>query len=158
MQPCWVHRFLPHLTHGGKWFEGVVGIFQRGWSVEAEALKVHFPKSTSLWQPRHSCFLSNSSEKISISFPQLGQLQRNDFRFPNSSNPGQCCGVLIHPPVSFLEYRKIGILECWVKIDFTRSLFPLFQYSIIPCYFPRFSRAPTSPSRGGLLLISWISI
>jgi len=66
-----------------------------GASVEAEAFTVHWVKSISFWQPLQKCFLSNSSEKISASFPQSGQRQANDLRSLNCSNPGQCRGVVM---------------------------------------------------------------
>ncbi len=50
----------------------------------AEPESVHWVKSISFPQDLQVCFLSNSSEKISSSFEQEGQLQENDFKFLNS--------------------------------------------------------------------------
>jgi hypothetical protein len=69
--------------------------FYRGELSEAPPVIVHLVKSISCWQPLQICFLSNSSEKISASFPQLGHLQTKDFRPLNCSKPGQCLGMLI---------------------------------------------------------------
>ncbi len=64
-----------------------------------EPESVHCVKSISFPQDLQVCFLSNSSEKISISAEHEGHLQANDFRFLNCSNPGQCFGVvIIFPP------------------------------------------------------------
>jgi len=57
-----------------------------------DGIRLHLVKSISCLHPLQECRLSNSSEKISISLPQLGQLQRQDLRFFNCSKPGQCCG------------------------------------------------------------------
>jgi len=59
------------------------------------ASMLHLVKSISWPHPWHTCLLSNSSENISFSFPQLGHLQINALRFFKSSNPGQCRGVVI---------------------------------------------------------------
>ena len=87
-------------------------LLHRGEAADAPALSVHFVKSISWLQPLQICLLLNSSEKISISFPQLGHWQTNDFRFLNCSNPGQCCGVLMTtsriPP--FVKGRGITFL------------------------------------------------
>ena len=55
----------------------------RGVGSDAPPVRVHFVKSISFWHPLQVCFLSNSSEKISASFPQLGHLHIKDFRFLN---------------------------------------------------------------------------
>jgi hypothetical protein len=67
----------------------------RGSEVAPDASIVQRVKSISLPHPLHTCFLSNSSEKISFSLPQSGHLQEKDSRFLNLSNPGQCSGVVI---------------------------------------------------------------
>ena len=59
------------------------------------ASMLHLVKSISWPHPEHTCLLSNSSENISFSFPQLGHLQINALRFFKSSNPGQCFGVVM---------------------------------------------------------------
>jgi hypothetical protein len=56
---------------------------------------LHTVKSISCLQPLHTWVLSNSSEKISASLPQLGHLQEKEVRVLWASNPGQCIGVLI---------------------------------------------------------------
>jgi hypothetical protein len=64
-------------------------------SVVAAPPMLHFVKSISSPHPAQTWALSNSSEKISFSFPQLGHLQSKDFRLLKDSKPGQCCGVVI---------------------------------------------------------------
>jgi hypothetical protein len=61
----------------------------------AEPVCVHLVKSILMWHFGQECSLSNSSEKISMSFPQLGHLHSKDDRFFNCSHPGQDFGVLI---------------------------------------------------------------
>jgi hypothetical protein len=63
--------------------------------VPYDASMLHLVKSISWPHPGHTCLLSNSSENISFSFPQLGHLQINALRFCKSSNPGQCLGVVM---------------------------------------------------------------
>ena len=83
--------------------------YQDGTFVPPARSIVHLVKSISLPHPAHTCFLSNSSENISFSFPQLGHLQIKAFKLLNRSNPGQCRGVVmitsclkhIIPPISF---------------------------------------------------------
>jgi hypothetical protein len=63
--------------------------------IHIPASGVHLVKSICCRQPLQKCCLSNSSEKISASLPQLGHLQTKDFRYLICSNPGQCWGVVI---------------------------------------------------------------
>ena len=79
--------------------------FYRGEGSVAPALRVHFVKSISWRQPLQVCFLSNSSEKISTTFPQLGHLHTKDFRSLNCSKPGQCRGILILL-ISFFQFLQ----------------------------------------------------
>lgn len=62
------------------------------WWLPASSL--HCEKSMGVLQPLQTWGLSNSSEKISFSFPQLGHLQVKDERFLFACKPGQCSGVL----------------------------------------------------------------
>ena len=56
------------------------------------------------------CFLSNSSEKISFSFPQFGHLQIKDVSFLNLSKPGQCWGdVVILGPLRLDMFQMMQI-------------------------------------------------
>ena len=92
-------------------------------SCYASASKEHFVKSISSPHPLQVCFLSNSSEKISVSFPQLGHLQTKDCKCLNASKPGQCCGVVI------IETPKIyySLISCPGHLLFTIYL---------PCHAP----------------------
>ena len=69
--------------------------FQDETFVPYDASMLHLVKSISWPHPGHTCLLSNSSENISFSFPQLGHLQVKAFKLLNCSNPGQCRGVVI---------------------------------------------------------------
>jgi hypothetical protein len=64
-------------------------------SDQASPSREHCVKSISFPQPSHLWALSNSSEKISFSWPQLGHLQLNDLRCLKFAKPGQCIGFVI---------------------------------------------------------------
>jgi hypothetical protein len=66
--------------------------------------KLHCVKSICFPQLSHKWVLSNSSEKISFAWPQLGHLQLNDESVLKFAKPGQCVGVDI---VSSLHIYKI---------------------------------------------------
>jgi hypothetical protein len=72
---------------------------------------LHLVKSISWPHPWHTCLLSNSSENISFSFPQLGHLQINALRSFKSSNPGQCRGVVIIASCSSLSVCRFQHLS-----------------------------------------------
>src|SRR4030067_2185089 len=102
--------------------------------MDAAALKVHFVKSISCLQPLQVCFLLNSSEKISTSFPQVGHLHMKDFRPLNCSNPGQCCGVLI--ATSHLYYKRSTTNDPFRFMDFRSSFFvhcPSLFFQLLQC-------------------------
>lgn len=112
--------------------------YQDGAFVPPARSIVHLVKSISLPQPAHTCLLSNSSENISFSFPQLGHLQVKALRFFKSSNPGQCRGVVmitsclkhIIPPISFQSLVRNHGPSAWplrgqrISISVARSPYP----------------------------------
>jgi hypothetical protein len=59
------------------------------------ASRVHWVKSIFSPHPLQVCSFSNSSEKISFSFPQFGHLHVKAFKSLNCSHPGQCWGVVM---------------------------------------------------------------
>jgi hypothetical protein len=67
----------------------------RASSFRASLSSVHFVKSIGFPHPLQVWGRLNSSEKISFSLPQSGHLQVKDFKLLRSSNPGQCCGVVM---------------------------------------------------------------
>jgi hypothetical protein len=81
---------------------------------------LHCVKSISCLHPLHTCFFSNSSEKISVSLPQLGHLQEKDFRFLNCSYPGQCCGVVI---MASFGLKMPLVVWCFRLGGFDKTLF-----------------------------------
>lgn len=76
-------------------YTGLVGLNYRGVPFRPLPERVHWLKSTGLPHLGQLCSVSNSSEKISISWPHSGHLQINVSSSLNCSKPGQCRGVVM---------------------------------------------------------------
>jgi len=85
--------------------------YQRGEILLPSPCISHVAKSMDSPHPLQLWERSNSSEKISFSWPHFWHLQINALRFLKSAYPGQCCGVEVLSAIGSSILNKLIVFK-----------------------------------------------